>query len=160
MIGRLLLTRHSLIWKKIKNIAIVDQMHSFGIKSYEVRAELAILAAFAGFDAEQIRIGTISTFAQRNTDFGNGDMTGVTYGEEILTFSIILAARQILVIFNKAKYSTTHENVRMSTMISLDLFEAFICPIDTSPTINHNAVNIVMSVKKDDLLGFRGKWLI
>lgn len=46
------------------------------MQSNEVRAELAIFIALAGLHTEQIRIGAVRAFAQRNTDFGNGDLAG------------------------------------------------------------------------------------
>jgi hypothetical protein len=135
-------------------------MHSLGMQSDEVRTELATFVALAGFDTEQIRIGAVRAFAQRYADFGNGDMAGSADSEKILTLPIVFAARQILVVFKKAENSTTHKNMGMGAMIRLDLFQAFIDPIDAIPTINHNRRKYFNALEMGALLRFRGERLV
>jgi hypothetical protein len=123
-------------------------------------AVLAIFAALAGFNAKQIRIGTVGAFAQRNANFGNGKPARRADREEVFAGSIVLAARQILVVLDKPEDSTTHENMRMSILICLDLPEAFIRPIDTIPAIDHYDVDTLILLKCDTLLRVRDKRLI
>ena len=124
-------------WKDVIDIAFVDQMHSLGMQSNEVCAVLAILIALAGFNAEQVGVGAVRTFTQRYTDFGDGDVAGTANGEEVLALPVMITAGQIFIVLDKTEDAAPHENVRVGIVISLDLLEAFIRPVDAIPTVNH-----------------------
>jgi hypothetical protein len=72
-------------------------------------------------------------------------MAGIAYCEKIFTLSIMFAVLQIFIVFDKSIYPASHKNMGMGVMILLDLFKAFICPVDAIPAINHK--NPVMGMR-------------
>jgi hypothetical protein len=138
MIGRFFTARHSLIREQIKYLIPVDEMDALGVQAYKMSAVLAIVASFAGFNAEQVRIRAIDAFSQRNTDFGHRNAAGTADCNKILAGLVMLAFLQILVFGYESKYPTTHKYVRMGVVISLDLFKAFIYPMDTVSAVKHS----------------------
>jgi len=64
-------------------------------------------------------------------------VTGAADGEEIRTECVMLAVLYFTRVFNVSKNPTTHENVRMSAVIRLDLFKALIHPVDAILAMNH-----------------------
>jgi hypothetical protein len=64
-------------------------------------------------------------------------MAGIAYREEILAGLIMLAVLHFIKVFDAAKDSTAHKNMRMRSMIRFDLIKAFVYPMDTILTVDH-----------------------
>ncbi len=105
----------------------------------EMRAILAAVTAFAGFNAEKIGVCAVYAFAQGDTDLGNRYMAGTADGEEIFALLVILAVLQSFIVFEIAENPAAHKYMRMGAMIGFNLLEAFVGPVNTIPAINHKA---------------------
>jgi hypothetical protein len=88
----LLVARHRLVGKEVKNAIIIDEMNPFGMKPDKVSAVFATVTALTGFDAKQVGISTIDAFSQRNTDFGYSNIALVADGEKVFALAVMLAA--------------------------------------------------------------------
>jgi hypothetical protein len=100
-------------------------------------AVLPAFVAHAGIDAEQVCVSAVNAFAQRDADFGHGDFAGAADGEEVPAGNVIFALGQIVVVLDETENPASHINVRMLAMIGLDLFQAFICPVDAIFAVDH-----------------------
>ena len=131
------LAGNSLIREQIKNAVFIDEMHPFHLQTHEMAAEFAIFFALAGFHTKQIGIRAVGTFAERHANLWDCKATGTADCEEVFARLIVLAARQVFVLLKKSEYPAAHEDMRVRIMVGLNLFEAFIGPIDTVSAINH-----------------------
>jgi hypothetical protein len=136
-LGGIFFAGHSLVWEQVKNLIVFDQVHSLSAQAHEMSAILAAVSALAGLNAKQVGIHAVDALAQRDTDFGNGDVAGSANRKEVFTGHIRFAFGQILIFFKESVESTSHENVRMGVVIGLDLLKTFIHPIDAVSTMNH-----------------------
>ncbi len=64
-------------------------------------------------------------------------MAGGTNGEEVVAHNIVLAFLQIIVVIDKTENPAAHEYVWVDIVIRLDLFEAFIQPVNTISAVDH-----------------------
>jgi hypothetical protein len=72
---RFFLSRHPQSWEKIEYLLfVVYELNSFGVQPHEMSAVFPTFAPDAGIDAEQVRIGAIDAFSERDADFRHGDM--------------------------------------------------------------------------------------
>jgi hypothetical protein len=132
--------RHSQDREHVKDLAVVDQVRPFRVQTNKVGAIFPAFAANAGIDAEQVGIRTVDAFRQRDTDLGNGDFTGTANREEVPAGYVVPAFGEILVVFDEAENPASHENVRVLAVIGLDLFQAFIRPVDAVFTVYHGMI--------------------
>jgi len=123
--------------KQVENLAVVDNVHPFGIQTHEVRTVLAALAAFAGLHAIKIRVRAVDAFAKRDTGLGNRNAAGAANREKILALPVVFAVFEAFVILDKAENPAAHKNVRVFVMVSLDLLQALIHPVDAVSAVNH-----------------------
>jgi hypothetical protein len=123
--------------EQVKDPAVVDQVHPFRVQTDKVGAIFPAFAANAGIDAEQVGVRTVDAFRERDADLGNGDFTGTANREEVPAGYVMLAFWEVLVVFNEAENPASHENVRMLAVIGLDLFQAFIRPVDAVFAVYH-----------------------
>jgi hypothetical protein len=128
---------HSQGGKEVERLILIDQVRPFGVEPDEMRAILAVIAADAVLDAEQVGICAIRTFSKRNADLGYSNAARLADGEEILAFDIVRATIKSSIALAESVYAAAHEKVRACACVSLNLFEALIHPVDAIAAMNH-----------------------
>ena len=83
---------HGFVGEQVKNLVVVYQLDALGMQAYKVCTVFSIRTSIAIFDAEQICIGAIDAFTERNTDLGNCDMTCIADSKQISAFFVFFAA--------------------------------------------------------------------
>jgi hypothetical protein len=101
-------------------------------------AVFPVLSTRALLYAEQIRIGTVNAFSERDATLRNREVASAANGEQILADDVMLTFLQMRVVLDKAKDPAAHENVGMSIVICLDLIETFIQPVYAVSTVDHD----------------------
>jgi hypothetical protein len=128
---------YSYVWENVKNLILLDEMHPLCVQANEVSAIFAILTAYAGFNAEKVRVCAIGAFSQRNTNFRNGYAAGTANRKKVFADRIILAVSAVIISLDRTVDSATHENVRIGFRVFFDLLEALIHPMNTVFTEEH-----------------------
>ena len=123
--------------EEVKDPFIVDEVDPFGVETDKMSAIFTAVSPHAGIDAEKIGIGAIDALPQRHANFWHRDVAGTADREKILAEDVVFTVLQMIVVFEEAENPAAHEDVRSSTVIRLDLFEAFIHPVDAVLTVNH-----------------------
>lgn len=68
-----LFSRHAFLWEKIKNLIVLDEVNTLGVKADEVCAVFSVIASNAGINTVEVGIGTVDAFPHGNTYLGHGD---------------------------------------------------------------------------------------
>ena len=105
-------------------------------------AILSIIFSDAGIEAKKVGVGTIDALSKRDADFRNCYMAGVAYCEKVRTTLIMPAILYGILFFDVAENPAAHKNMGVRPMIRLDLFEAFVLPMDAILTVNHNYISM------------------
>ena len=114
--------RHRLVWEKIKNLSVLNQLDTFGMKSHKMRAVLAVFPSNATVDAKKVGIGAIDALSKRDTDLRNGDLTGSANREEIFAFPVFFAAFQEIFSLKISENTASHKNMVCGLQVCFDVF--------------------------------------